>query len=112
MRELFRGVAVSEEETAKTMLATLNETGELIDPHTAVGVRGALKIGPVDARTPVVVLSTAHAAKFPETVTPITSVEPKAPPRAQEIARKPEKFDHLPADIEAVKAYVRAFVNA
>ncbi len=112
MRELFRGVAVSEDETAKTMLATLNETGELIDPHTSVGVCGALKVGPANATTPVVVLSTAHAAKFPETVTPITGVEPKAPPRAAEIARKPEHFDHLPADIEAVKAYVRAFAKA
>jgi threonine synthase len=41
MRELFQGASVSEADTAKTMLSTLNETGEVIDPHTAVGVAAA-----------------------------------------------------------------------
>ena len=38
MRKLFRGVAVSEADTARTIVATLNETGELVDPHTAVAL--------------------------------------------------------------------------
>src|SRR5688572_5933974 len=57
MRELFRGYCASEAETSRTMLATLNETGELIDPHTAVGVAG-MRLAGTD--TPVIVLSTAH----------------------------------------------------
>src|SRR5208283_3781817 len=66
MRTLMIGAAVGEDETARTILATLNETGELVDPHTAVGLAAAARIGPADPATPMVVLSTAHPAKFPE----------------------------------------------
>ena len=67
MRELFRGASVSEADTAKTMLSTLNETGEVVDPHTAVGLAAAQGLD-APASVPVVVLSTAHPAKFPEAV--------------------------------------------
>src|SRR5205085_1867572 len=71
MRELFRGAAVSEAETVRSIVATLNETGELIDPHTAVGVAALGKAGlgkAGAAKAPTVILSTAHSAKFPEAV--------------------------------------------
>ena len=41
MRDDFSGEAVSEDETARTILATFNQTGELLDPHTAVGLAAA-----------------------------------------------------------------------
>ena len=109
MRELFVGVAVSEDETARTILSTLNETGQIIDPHTAVGVAGALQVGPKSETSPVVVLSTAHPAKFPETVQGITGAEVPEPLRARGLASKPERFETLPADADAVKLYVKAF---
>ena len=111
MRELLVGTSVSEDETARTMLATLNETGEIIDPHTAVGVAAAVRIGPEDSRTPMVVLSTAHPAKFPEAVQAATGVVPPAPLIASRIAQKTERFEHLPADVEAVKAFVRTMAK-
>ncbi|MGH6971427.1 MAG: threonine synthase, partial [Caulobacteraceae bacterium] len=46
MRALFVSAAVSEDETRRTMLATLKETGELVDPHTAVGLAAAARVGP------------------------------------------------------------------
>jgi threonine synthase len=109
MAELFTGVAVSEEETSRTMLATLNETGELIDPHTAVGVAALRRAG--DLAGPVIVLSTAHAAKFPEAVAQATSVTPDLPRWTQSLADRPERFDRLPADADAIKACVRAFAE-
>ena len=109
MRRLFRGVGVSEAETARTMVATLNETGELIDPHTAVGVAAAHRAGPFEG--PLVVLSTAHAAKFPESVGQVTGVTPQLPRGVAAMADKPERFDRLPADAETIKAYVRAFAE-
>jgi len=109
MRQLFRGVSVSEAETARTMVAILNETGALIDPHTAVGVAAAHRSR--DAARPMVVLATAHPAKFPEAVGKATGAAP-APPRAVAgLAEKPERFDRLPADAETIKAYVRAFAE-
>ncbi|MET0293578.1 MAG: threonine synthase [Phenylobacterium sp.] len=107
MRETFSGVRVGEAETVKTMLSTLNETGELIDPHTAVGVAALNRAGELGA--PVVVMSTAHAAKFPETVLAATGVTPSLPRGAESLAARPERFDNLPADYAAVGAYVREF---
>ncbi|MFN3513017.1 MAG: threonine synthase [Phenylobacterium sp.] len=109
MRETFAGVSVSEIETSRTMVATLNETGELIDPHTAVGVAGLRRAA--DVAAPVVVLSTAHPAKFPDTVAAATGETPRLPRAAQGLAAKAERFDRLPADAQAVKTYVRDFAE-
>lgn len=108
MREVFRGVTIGEDETARTIVSTLNETGELIDPHTAVGV-AALRH--VDLDGPVVVLSTAHAAKFPEDVAKACGVPPALPRGVANLADRRERYDRLPAEAETIKAYVRAFAE-
>jgi threonine synthase len=112
MRALFVGAAVSEDETARTILATRNDTGELVDPHTAVGLAAAARVGPAAPTTPVITLSTAHPAKFPETVREASGVEPRAPHAVHRIAERPERFDTLAADINAAKSYVRQFASA
>jgi threonine synthase len=110
MQALFTGMAVGEAETSRTMAATLAETGELIDPHTAVGVAALKRCG--DLGAPLVLLSTAHAAKFPEAVEEATGVVPSLPRGAADLSAKPERFDRLAADSAAIKAYVRAFAGA
>jgi threonine synthase len=74
MRETFSGASVTEDDTARTMLSTLNETGELIDPHTAVAVSAARRASLPDATTPIAILSTAHP--------PRSSRMPSRPPPA------------------------------
>jgi threonine synthase len=110
--ELFVGAGVSEAETTRAIVSIFNETGILIDPHTAVAVAAARRVGPKRAGTPMVVLSTAHAAKFPEAVQAAAGVAPNLPRAAQGLAGKPERIDHLPADADAVMAYIRAFAQA
>jgi threonine synthase len=112
MRELFVGTSVSEEETARTILAVRNETGEIVDPHTAVGLCAATRIGPANRATPMVTLSTAHPAKFPETVKAATTAEPPAPATVALMAGKPERFDTIAADVGAAKDYIRRFAAA
>jgi threonine synthase len=111
MRELFVGTSVSEDETTRAIVSTFNETGALIDPHTAVAVAAARRIGPAKAGTPMAILSTAHAAKFPESVEAAAGVTPVLPASVGDHSAKPERFDRLPAEAEAVKAYVRQFVG-
>jgi threonine synthase len=108
MRELFRGASVSEADTAKTMLSTLNETGEVIDPHTAVGLAAAAGVD-APASVPVVVLSTAHPAKFPEAVLAATGLAPATPRTTPDLSKRPEKFERLPADGSSIKSFVRTF---
>lgn len=110
MRRMFRGVGVGEAETRRALVSTLEATGELIDPHTAVGVAALARAQ--DTPGPVVVLSTAHAAKFPEDVAKVAGVTPQLPRGAADLADRPERFERLPAEAETIKAYVRAFAEA
>jgi threonine synthase len=112
MRCLFVGAAVSETETARTILATLNETGELVDPHTAVGLAAAERIGPANPATPLVALATAHPAKFPEAVLAAAGVAPPTPASVARVSERRERFEPIAADVEAAKIYVREFVAA
>lgn len=107
IRELFRGTAVDEVDTARAMVSTHHTTGELIDPHTAVALAAARRIGAARPQTPLVVLSTAHPAKFPETVKAATGVEPHPPPGVRALSGRAERFERVAADVEAVKAVVR-----
>jgi threonine synthase len=110
MRELFAGVSVSEAEIRATIAATLQATGQLIDPHTAVAVAALARAE--DLQAPSVVLSTAHPAKFPQDVAQASGVTPALPVGTRDLARRSERFERLPAEPEAVKAYVRAFAEA
>ena len=106
MRAEFSGRAVSEDETLACMRAVWNENGDVIDPHTAVGVvagRGAMRDG---FGGPLVHLSTAHPAKFPDAVEDATGEKPQIPPRLARLLDLPERYDTLPADLAAVQAYI------
>ena len=109
LRELFRGASVSEADTARSIVSTLNETGQLVDPHTAVALAAAARADGMAG--PVVVLSTAHPAKFPEAVARASGVTPELPRGAAHVLDRSERFDRLPAEPETVKAYVRAFAE-
>ncbi len=108
MQDTFTGVAISEDETLRTIVSTLNETGELIDPHTAVAV-AALRHVSLDG--PTVVMSTAHPAKFPEDVARACGVLPRLPRGMANLSGAKERFDRLPGDADTIKAYVRAFAE-
>jgi threonine synthase len=107
IKGLFRGWTVDEDETARTMVATHHLTGELIDPHSAVAVAAARRVGPARPDTPLVALATAHPAKFPETVQAATGVEVPEPPRVAALRSRPERLQRLPNDVERIKEVVR-----
>jgi threonine synthase len=110
MRQLFRGVGVGEDDTAKAIVTTLNVSGQLIDPHTAVAVSALGRAA--DTPGPIVLLSTAHASKFPEDVAKVTGLTPQLPRGTADLADRPERFDRLAAEPETIKAYVRTFSEA
>ena len=55
-------------------------TGYIVDPHTAVGLHAVDVLG-LGRERPVVCLSTAHPAKFPDAVVRAIGAEPEAPER-------------------------------
>jgi threonine synthase len=110
MGEVFTGVSVSETGAAAASAAVFAASGELVDPHTAVALAGAWAAPPLSPATPLVVLATAHPAKFPEAVAAAAGVAPRVPTVVAAMAGRPERADRLPADAEAVKAYVRGLL--
>jgi threonine synthase len=60
---------------------------------------------------PLVILSTAHPAKFPEAVQAATGAAPPTPASARRLDGKAERFDRLPADAETIKTYIRDFAR-
>ena len=60
--------------------------------------------------SPMVALATAHPAKFPDAVERATGIRPQLPDRLADLFDRPERFEVLPAEVEAVRAHVLAAV--
>ncbi len=97
---------VSNEDTLQEMARIYGQTGWQICPHTAVGTQVESNLSQTDATS--VVLATAHAAKFPETVMEATGADAPLPERCQALRSREEVFERLPNDIQAAKSAVRA----
>ena len=85
--------------------STFEETGEIVDPHTAVGLAAARQLA-AGSDVPVVSLSTAHPAKFPDAVKKAVGVEPRLPPHMADLHERAERLDVLPAAADAVRAFI------
>ena len=102
----FSACAISDEDTKRTIATTFNTTGELLDPHTAVGLAAGMrlrkKIG-----APLIVLGTAHPAKFPDAVKDASGVHPELPPHLKDLFTRKERCEELPNDVAKVKAFIQ-----
>ncbi|MFD0915931.1 threonine synthase [Pseudahrensia aquimaris] len=85
------------------MKSMLDDNAYLLDPHTAVGVDVARRF---PGNSPMVVLGTAHPAKFPDAVEAATGLWPALPPRAKDLMAGTERFTVLANDLETVENYI------
>ena len=108
---LFAGHRLDDKETLATMAALYRETGELIDPHSAIGLAAARAVR-LDPDVAVVALGTAHPAKFPDAVEKATGQRPALPPALADLYRRRERFTVLANDLAAVEAHIRDQVAA
>jgi threonine synthase len=105
MRALFTADRASEQESAAEIRAWMHEAGYCVDPHTAVALAVAEK-ETRDPSVPMVVLSTAHPAKFPDAVAAACGVTPALPEWLADLPRRAERVTVLPADQGAIEAFV------
>jgi threonine synthase len=105
IRARFAAARADEDETVQTIKEVYAARGYVLDPHTAVGVCVARKLKG-EGGTPVVELSTAHPAKFPEAVEAAIGVHPKLPARLSDLLDRRENIARLPASAEAVARFV------
>jgi threonine synthase len=91
-------------EAADTIRSTLKTSGYLLDPHTATAVHVARE--KASGETPVIVLSTAHPAKFPAAVEAACGVRPALPDWLAGMMDAEEKYTVLPSDLKMVEDYI------
>lgn len=104
LRELFGAYSVGEDETEMTIRGVFEEAGMLVDPHTAVAI--AASEHEALGATPMVVLSTAHPAKFPDAVKRACGRVPEQPERLKLKLGQNERCTVLPAEFSAVADFI------
>ncbi|KAA5602508.1 threonine synthase [Blastochloris sulfoviridis] len=102
---VFGAARADEAEVMATIADTWKRAGYLLDPHTAVGLAAARKVE--TARdVPVVVLGTAHPAKFPDAVEAACGIRPALPAALGDLMTRPERMAVLPNDAATVARFV------
>ncbi len=96
----FAAVAVTEKATLEQMKATYEQTGYILDPHTAVGVKAA------QAYSDTICLATAHPAKFNTAVQQALGRAASIPQNLQGLLKKETRCVTLDADIGVIKNYL------
>ncbi|MFL5002779.1 MAG: threonine synthase [Xanthobacteraceae bacterium] len=111
VREEFDAGRADETETAAAIRAAWREAGDLVDPHTAVALAVADR-DTSDSRIPNIVLSTAHAAKFPDAVEAACGVRPQLPAWLDGLLTKSEHMTVMKNDSAEVERFVQSVSRA
>ncbi len=108
---VFAAASLDDDATLAVIAGLHRRTGYLADPHTAVGI-GAAEACRRRPDLPMVCLATAHPAKFPDAVERATGARPALPDGLADLLERPERYDVLSADADAVRRYVEGAVAA
>ncbi|MGD9862084.1 MAG: threonine synthase, partial [Pseudodonghicola sp.] len=108
LRESFASGRASEAETLATIAATLKSSGELLCPHSAVGVKVAEESRV--AGVPMITLATAHPAKFPDAVEKASGIRPPLPPRMADLYDRPERVTRIANDLAAIETHIKGHI--
>ena len=104
LKATFDSGRASEDETSATITEQRAATGEILCPHSAVGVKVAQDFL---GTTPMITLATAHPAKFPDAVEAATGVRPPLPPRMSDLYEREERVTRVANDLTALKTLIR-----
>ena len=104
IRDNFDAGRSTEKETAETIRSVMEKSGYLLDPHSATALHVARRRPRSDV--PMVVLATAHPAKFPAAVEAASGITPALPARLADLMQREERFTALPSDIKMVEDHI------
>jgi len=110
MLKQFSGYRLDDEGTKRVMAEVFAATGELVDPHTAVGIHAVRQAG-LNPATPRIALATAHPAKFPDAVLAATKIKPELPRALADLFNRPERFTTLNADLDELRRFIRTAIK-
>jgi threonine synthase len=104
LRAHFDSGRSSDEQTSATIQSFFAATGEVLCPHSAVGVKVAEEhLG----SSPMVTLATAHPAKFPDAVEAAMGLRPALPRWLADLFDRDERVTEMPNDLQLMKSLVR-----
>ena len=104
LRSHFDSGCSVEDATSATIKTMFETTGEVLCPHSAVGVKVAHDHL---ACSPMITLATAHPAKFPEAVETAMGVCPVLPRWLADLFDRPERLTEMPNDLQKMKSLIR-----
>lgn len=107
-KDFATGFATNDE-TLSTIADFYRQTGYILDPHTAVGVKVAqqLRQESGNEQGTSICLATAHPAKFPDAVHQAIGIQPPVPEPLRDLDQRECRYEILPADTKTVKEYIR-----
>ena len=105
LRQLFSSHRGSDEDTIATIKQVYKESGELLDPHTAVGVAAA-RVHHQQKHLPMITLATAHPVKFAEATRKAKLPVPELPLHMHDLMERKERYKVLPNDAATVKEFI------
>lgn len=101
---VIKGTSVSDDETLETIRTVYEKTGYIADPHTAVGLEGIRRHrNKTDNPGPSVILSTAHPAKFADTVEAAIGIHPEMPEQLSSVWDQEISVRPIPATQKAIQ---------
>ncbi len=101
----FQSGRCGEEQTRSQIGQTLKGSGELLCPHSAIGVHVAEQ--QIQPETPMITLATAHPAKFPDAVEAATGLRPDLPPHLADLFERRERIARVANDLDALKQFIK-----
>jgi len=104
LRARYDARSSDDEDTLSTINAIASTSGRVIDPHTAVAVNALRKFG--FREEPMVVLSTAHPAKFADAVINATGSPPPMPEELRRVLDLPEQLEILPNNLALIRQFI------
>lgn len=104
MRQEMGAYRFTDEQINQEIATLYEQTGEIIDPHSAIGIAAARQ--ELDASTPTVVLGTAHPAKFPDAIENAIGIRPELPTHVAHIMHNDEYVTELANDLQTVEQFI------
>src|SRR6056297_646928 len=105
LRDHYDSGRVSEDQTLAMITQAQDHMGELLCPHSAIGV--AVAEAQRDRATPMVTLATAHPAKFPDAVQKATGLPPPLPERMADLFDREERMTRVPNDLDQLETLIK-----
>jgi len=108
IQKTFLSYTADDKSTKKEIKEQFVQTGEILDPHTAVGTYSSKQYMASNKYKGeiVITLATAHPAKFPDAFKSLDIKNPELPEFLKDLNERQERYEILNNELDKVKEYI------